>query len=72
MNSITELLDLEDTDIIVSDTCIKGNQKTLTIETTPTPHYCPLCGFRIHSRGIKKRHISHIYMISSFHSHISI
>ena len=47
MNSITELLDLEDTDIIVSDVHIEGTEKTLTLETYPTAHYCPCCGFRI-------------------------
>ena len=59
MNSITELLDLEDTDIIVSDVHIEGTEKTLTLETHPTAHYCPCCGFRMHSRGIKQRRISH-------------
>ena len=49
MNSITELLDLEDTDIIVSDVHIEGTEKTLTLETPPTAHYCPCCGFRMHS-----------------------
>ena len=33
MNSITELLNLEDSDIIISDTCIQGTTKTLTLET---------------------------------------
>lgn len=59
MNSITELLDLEDTDIFVSDILIEGTRKTLVLETHLTSHYCPCCGFRMHSRGIKKRSISH-------------
>ena len=33
MNSITELLDLEDADIFISDISISGTQKILTIET---------------------------------------
>lgn len=59
MNSITDLLDLEDADLFISDTSIEGNVKTLTLETHLTNHYCPCCGFRMHSRGIKTRKINH-------------
>ena len=48
MNSITELLDLEDTDIIVSDIQIQGQTKTLVLETPPVEHFCPLCRYRMH------------------------
>ena len=34
MNSITELLDLEDSDIRISDISINGTQKILTLETS--------------------------------------
>ena len=53
MNSITELLDLEDADIFISDISISGTQKILTIETRPETHFCPICGFKMHSRGLK-------------------
>lgn len=59
MNSITDLLDLEDTDIIITDIQIQGQTKTLTLETPPLARYCPICGFRMHSRGVKKRKINH-------------
>lgn len=59
MHSITELLDLEDTEIIISDISVSGQTKTITIETPPIAHYCPSCGFKMHSRGIKKRTIRH-------------
>ncbi|MBQ2923085.1 MAG: transposase [Tyzzerella sp.] len=59
MNSITELLNLEDTDIIISDISIQGTTKTLTLETRPSAHFCPACGFKMHSRGIKQRVIKH-------------
>ena len=59
MNSITELLNLEDSDIFISDIAIQGTQKTLTLETTLYSHYCPSCGFRMHSKGIKNRTIKH-------------
>lgn len=59
MNSITELLDLEDSDIFISDIEIQGTTKFLTLETRLQAHYCPICGFKMHSRGIKKRIIKH-------------
>lgn len=59
MNSITELLNLEDTDITITDISIQGTTKTLTLETHPSLHFCPSCGFKMHSRGIKKRTIKH-------------
>ena len=59
INSITNLLDLEDTDIEITDIQIQGQTKTLTLSTPPVPHFCPSCGFRMYSRGIKKRTINH-------------
>ena len=59
MNSITDLLDLEDADIFISDISISGTQKILTIETKPETHFCPVCGFKMHSRGLKTRTINH-------------
>lgn len=59
MNSITNLLDLEDSDITISDIQIQGQTKTLTLETAPSSHFCPACGYRMYSRGIKKRTIRH-------------
>lgn len=59
MNNITDLLDLEYSDIKISDIIIEGQTKTLIIETPPVASYCPICGFRMHSRGVKKRTINH-------------
>ena len=59
MNRITELLSLEDSNITVSDIQTEGSRKTLTLETAPSTHFCPQCGFRMHSRGVKKRSIAH-------------
>ena len=59
MNNITELLDLEDSDITISDIIIEGQTKTIILETPPAARYCPTCSFRMHSRGIKNRTINH-------------
>lgn len=59
MNRITELLDLEDSDIFISDISIQSTTKFLTLETKLYAHHCPSCGFKMHSRGIKKRIVKH-------------
>ena len=59
MNSITDLLDLEDAEIIIKDIQIHGQTKTLFLETPPIAHFCPICGYRMHSRGVKNRKIKH-------------
>ena len=59
MNNITELLDLEDSDITISDIIIEGQTKTIILESPPTARHCPTCSFRMHSRGIKNRTINH-------------
>ena len=66
MNSITDLLNLEDSELMISDISIEGTRKTILLETSPSVHFCPLCGFRMHSRGIKKRSISHPILQDGF------
>ena len=55
MNDITAFLDLEDSSIIIEDISINGKQKVITVSTRPEIRFCPLCGFRMHSRGVRKR-----------------
>lgn len=50
MNSITKLLNIEDSNLRVTDISIEGSQKTITLETLRTAHYCPACGFRMYSK----------------------
>ncbi len=59
MNNITDLLDLEDTNIIISDIQIQEQTKTITLGTPPTTHFFPSCGYRMHSRGVKRQTINH-------------
>ena len=66
MNTITELLDLEDADISIVDISIAGTKKYVTLETPVLTHFCPVCGFRMHSRGIKKRKINHPVLQDSY------
>ena len=46
MNSITDLLDLEDANISISSIDIEGQTKTIYLETAPEAHFCPCCGFK--------------------------
>ncbi len=66
MNSIIDLLDLEDPDIFVSGVKIEGQTKIVTLETHPAQRFCPQCGFRMHSRGIKQRKINHPVMQDNY------
>lgn len=59
MNDITTFLDLEDSKIIVEDITTNDRVKTITLSTRPEIRFCPQCGFRMHSRGIKVRKINH-------------
>ena len=59
MNDIINLLDLEDENIFVSDIKIDGIDKIITLETRPNKHNCPICGYIMHSKGIKSRTIKH-------------
>ncbi len=59
MNDITKLLDLDDDNIQILDIATEGDTKILTIERIPEEHYCPTCGFRMYSRGIKIRTVRH-------------
>lgn len=59
MDNITQILGIVDSNVIVSDSWIEGSVKYLTLETPPSVHFCPQCSFRMHSRGIKERRVSH-------------
>ena len=59
MNTITELLNLEDSDIYVSNIQIIDTKKIITVETPASIHFCPQCNFKMHSRGIRERTINH-------------
>lgn len=66
MHSIIGLLNLEDPNILVSDVSIDGTVKTVTLETRPSIHSCPVCSFRMHSKGIRKRTVNHPVMQDTY------
>ena len=66
MDNITELLNIEDKSLSVTDITVEGNKKFITMETIPSSHYCPICGFKMHSKGIKVRKIKHPILQDGF------
>ena len=59
INNIIKLLHIEDDGIRVIDMYDKGDTRTVIIERIPDLHYCPVCGCRMYSKGIRKRTIKH-------------
>ena len=56
-NTIAQLFDIVDSDSSVSDVCVEGNTKFITIKKNePKNNLCPLCGSKLHSKGQFKRH----------------
>ncbi len=58
MNNITDLLDLEDNDATITNITIEESTKLITLKTSTKQSFCPVCGFRMHSRGIRTRKVS--------------
>lgn len=59
MDDIIKLLDLEDENVYVSDIKLTSDTKYITIESIIIDHYCPLCGYKMRSRGIHLREVNH-------------
>lgn len=58
--TILKILDITDDDsIFISDIEIEDDIKAIHIERKPSVYYCPICGTRLHSKGIYKRKINH-------------
>lgn len=67
MNSITNILDLEGNDIFIQDITTEGSNKIITVSTHSSSHFCPMCSFRMYSRGLKTRTINHPILQDSYH-----
>lgn len=56
---IIKLLDLEDENVEISGPEVKKDRKILTISKRLEPTWCPVCGSRMHSKGIYTRTVNH-------------
>lgn len=58
-NDIIKLLGIKDATIKIISVSVKGTEKTVEFEKRLELHYCPLCGCRMHSKGISRRKKNH-------------
>ncbi len=61
-NDIIKFLGLEDDNIEIVNSTTKGKNRILTIEKKRINHYCPICSFKMHSKGIYQRRANHPIM----------
>ena len=54
-DNIIKLLNLEDSDLIVEGPIISNGKKVLTLTKELVPAFCPICGTKMHSKGIYTR-----------------
>lgn len=59
MDSITQFLNLEDSELYTSEISTNNLCKTITISTKIKDMFCPKCEARMYSKGIYKRKINH-------------
>lgn len=62
MDNIIEFLNLEDSDVEIVDQRIENKRRIVTIQKILYPHFCPVCSYRMHSKGIYPRTINHPIM----------
>ena len=62
MDNIIKFLNFEDVGLEEVSQAVKDGKRYLTIQKKPVPHFCPVCSYRMHSKGITKRTINHPIM----------
>ena len=62
MDNIIKFLNFEDGGLEEVSQAVKDGKRYLTIQKKPVPHFCPVCSYRMHSKGITKRTINHPIM----------
>ena len=62
MDNIIKFVNLEDSDVELVDQCIRDKKRIVTIQKKLSPHFCPVCSYRMHSKGIYPRTINHPIM----------
>ena len=62
MDNIIEFLNFEDSDLEMLDQKVEDGKRILTLQKRPVPHFCPVCSYRMYSKGITPRTINHPVM----------
>ena len=66
-NLITDFLNLKDNDLILIDYHVSNSTKFITLEKKLKPHFCYLCNFKMHSKGVTTRTVSHPVLQDGYH-----
>lgn len=72
INYTTFLFDLEDDNIKIIDQYEEGSTKIIVIEKPLEEHFCPKCGFKMHSKGVKARTVRHPILQDGYNLEIKI
>ena len=59
MNDIIKFLDFEDDDLETDPPYVKNGKRFITIRKKLKAHYCPICSYRMYSKGIYERTVNH-------------
>ena len=62
MDNIIKFLNLEDSDVELVSQRIEKKRRIVTIQKKIVPHFCPVCSYRMHSKGVYPRTINHPIM----------
>jgi len=58
-DNIINFLNFEDPGLEPVSCCVEKGKRVVTLQKKPEPHYCPICGYRMHSKGIRTRTVNH-------------
>ena len=59
MNDIIKFLNFEDDDLETDPPYVKNGKRFITIRKKLKAHYCPICSYRMYSKGIYERTVNH-------------
>lgn len=65
-NDIIKLLNLEDDCIITSIVTSDNMTKTISLAKKPAEKFCPICNYRMHSKGIRIRKVKHQMLLDGY------
>lgn len=65
-NDIIKLLNLEDDCIITSVNISDRQTKVVSLAKKPEEKYCPLCKYRMHSKGVRIRTVKHQMLLDGY------
>jgi len=61
-DNIIKFLNFEDSNLEVGELKTINGQRVLSVRLKLSPHFCPICGYRMHSKGIYERTVNHPIM----------